>query len=549
MKLFKSKLTLLLSLGTGLALCLSACMFNEAAPVPDAVSPVEQVVKGDDPYASGNTSEPPTPVAINLAGPDVGTMMPWVDGSTLVFVPGGEFIMGAGGEDNPETIITLSDFWIYRTEVSNRMYALCIAAGYCTPPADLQASQALGDVINADHPVTGVTWEQGSAYCNWVRGDLPTEAQWEKTARGPEGNIYPWGNAAPNCDLSNFDGCIGRTSGVFEHPAGKSFYDALDMSGNALEWVFDWYDPRYYGSQIEDPTGPNSGGNRSVRGSGYATSSNQLETARRLFLDPAMSRLDLGFRCVIGDPVVYPPYCEASAYSESGDPEGTEPLPETPSLQAKVAGQGCGFVTADISGGTVQSVSSNHLNCTLAGNNRIYCSGDSSATDDVTVCTESGNAPGTTASLPKLNCGVGFVLDGDQCQYAGPNISPPSMCKDGFCSIPGDSGQDCPAGSFFDKQVGDCIGYGPGEDICLSGFEYDAELGCCRAEKNNYPGCGPGEFRNSDGGCESFSPSSGDNACMTFSVTTGGCASGDSGDGPAACVPSANNCFCDTPCP
>ena len=136
---------------------------------------------------------------INLAGPPAGTPMVWVDGSILVHVLGGEFVMGDGGDNNPVHMVGLSSFWIYRTKVTNRMYSVCVASGRCALPLTDEAVRSLSDPAKHDFPVTDVDWQQAEAYCAFVEGRLPTEAQWEKTARGPDGNIYPWGEAAPDC--------------------------------------------------------------------------------------------------------------------------------------------------------------------------------------------------------------------------------------------------------------------------------------------------------------------------------------------------------------
>ena len=98
----------------------------------------------------------------------------------------------------------------------------------------------------ADFPVVGVRWDQAENYCHSIGGFLPTEAQWEKTARGPDGNLYPWGNTEPNCELLNFNECLGDTSPVIDYPAGASPYEVLDMAGNVFEWVADWYKLDYY---------------------------------------------------------------------------------------------------------------------------------------------------------------------------------------------------------------------------------------------------------------------------------------------------------------
>ena len=176
-----------------------------------------------------------TLVPVILTGPEmkVGSTYPYVDGTLLVAVPAGPFTMGHGGLDNPEHQVSLGDFWIYSTKVTNQQYAFCVKTGQCTPP-DLKDNVSYTAFSRLTDPVSGVTYDQSAAYCSFVHGQLPTEAQWEKTARGPNGNIYPWGNNAPICDLLNFNNCVGKTTSVIKYPQGASYYSALDMEGGRL---------------------------------------------------------------------------------------------------------------------------------------------------------------------------------------------------------------------------------------------------------------------------------------------------------------------------
>ena len=216
--------------------------------------------------APASTPIPPTPtrlpptatlVPLDLSAPmQTGSSFTYVDGGTLVAVPSGPFLMGHGTADNPEHKVTLSDFWIYAMKVTNTQYALCVAEGQCTPP-DSVDNLNYSDFASQNNPVVGVTYDQAVAYCNYVNGSLPTEAQWEKAARGQDGNLYPWGKADPVCDLLNFNNCVRDTTDVTKYPKGKSFYGALDMEGNVFEWTADWYDPLYYKiSPPGDPPGP-----------------------------------------------------------------------------------------------------------------------------------------------------------------------------------------------------------------------------------------------------------------------------------------------------
>ena len=160
---------------------------------------------------------------------------------------------------DPEHRVILSDYWIYSTEVTNRQYSLCVTQGWCSVPnvddaPDYEVFAAM------DRPVVGVSYEQARAYCQFMGGDLPTEAQWEKAARGSDARRYPWGDADPACDLANFANCLKHTDDVVRREAGRSIYGALNMAGNVYEWVADWYDPLYYEiSPSGDPQGPAEG--------------------------------------------------------------------------------------------------------------------------------------------------------------------------------------------------------------------------------------------------------------------------------------------------
>src|SRR5262245_26806737 len=155
---------------------------------------------------SSIATEPPSIEVVPTSSPSmqVGSTYSHVDGTILVAVPAGEFTMGGDGIDNPAHRVTLRDFWIYSTKVTNQQYELCESRGQCTSP-DLTNNPVYRDRTRANDPVVGVTYHQAAAYCSFVQGRLPTEAEWEKAARGPDGNRYPWGDAAPSCDLVNFN--------------------------------------------------------------------------------------------------------------------------------------------------------------------------------------------------------------------------------------------------------------------------------------------------------------------------------------------------------
>ncbi len=202
----------------------------------------------------------------------------------------------AHDEEKPAHSVTLDAFWIDRTEVTNAQYRQCVEAGACEEPtcwdnADLNAP---------DQPVVCVTWDDAQAYAGWAGGRLPTEAEWEKAARGTDGRLYPWGENAPDCQTANFKGCVGRTPTVGSQPGGASPYGALDMAGNAWEWVADWYDETYHGdAPVQNPQGPASGERRVLRGGSFDMSESRLRTAFRIGNRPAYSNWDLGFRVLL----------------------------------------------------------------------------------------------------------------------------------------------------------------------------------------------------------------------------------------------------------
>jgi formylglycine-generating enzyme required for sulfatase activity len=149
-----------------------------------------------------------------------------------------------------------------------------------------------------DHPVTQVTWYGAQAYCQWARARLPTEAEWEKAARGVDGRSYPWGSEPPDCDKAQYGDCGGATVPVGSRTAGVSPYGVLDMAGNVWEWVADWYDPAYYGSSpSQNPQGPASGECKVFRGGSWGYPSAFIRASDRARNRPTYAGFNVGFRC------------------------------------------------------------------------------------------------------------------------------------------------------------------------------------------------------------------------------------------------------------
>ena len=229
------------------------------------------------------------------------------DGMTLVYVPAGEFQMGSeNGDDDEKPVHTvyLDAYWIDQTEVTNAMYAQCVAAGVCDEPSSRKSytRDSYYDKLEFDdYPVIYVSWEDANNYCGWVGRSLPTEAEWEKAAGWDEGvqtqRTYPWGSEI-NDTYANYAQNVGDTTAVGSYEKGKSFYGAYDMVGNVWEWVSDWHASDYYAySPLENPLGPESGDYRVLRGGSWYNYGNYLRSADRDRYDPTDSVNFLGFRC------------------------------------------------------------------------------------------------------------------------------------------------------------------------------------------------------------------------------------------------------------
>jgi formylglycine-generating enzyme required for sulfatase activity len=250
------------------------------------------------------------PALRNRFAPGIGsTMISEKDGMTLVFVPAGEFTMGSddgNSDEQPVHTVALDAFWIDQTEVTNAMYAKCVDANQCNAPSNTSSytrSEYFGNPEFDNYPVIHVSWNDANAYCSWADRRLPTEAEWEKAARGENGNLYPWGNIDPKNTLLNYNSNVGDTTEVGAYPDGASFYGPLDMAGNVWEWVADWYDENYYETLRENavnPLGPDSGQYRALRGGAWDFDVDGVRSANRNWLDPRDTNYYVvGFRCAM----------------------------------------------------------------------------------------------------------------------------------------------------------------------------------------------------------------------------------------------------------
>ncbi len=301
-------------------LFLVACQSTSTPPAPPAThAPIATLTPTVIPLtATSEATSIPTPTVTPQT-----VKVSAMDGMNQLFIPAGTVNMGGldvllENDELPAHQVQINAFWIDQVEVVNGMYALCVETGACKLPANFNSDNRLdyyGNPEFQDYPVIQVTWYDANAYCEWAGRRLPTEAEWERAARGDSVNTYPWGGELPNETNSNSINIVGDTTRVGSYPTGMSPFGVLDMAGNVWEWVADYYKGNYYAeSPTNNPTGPENGGLNSmrvIRGGSFQDDASMLRISNRGYEagpDPSALKNDadyygrssakIGFRCV-----------------------------------------------------------------------------------------------------------------------------------------------------------------------------------------------------------------------------------------------------------
>ncbi len=293
-----------------LACCATACVACDKPSVPAPVHPVDAV-------ADIAAYVAPVAAALDVVAP-----------GGMVGIPAGPFFRGCsagfGGivddrcapSERPAGIVNTRAFFIDRDEVTVDRYAGCVDAGTCPVPLDVGECN-WGTPGRGSYPINCVTWSDADRFCRWAGGRLPTEAEWEKAARGTDGRLYPWGNDEPDAGgvyRANYGEGLAkilwmRDTWEYDAPVGSfaawsSPYGCNDMAGNVAEWVADRWADSYAGAGLDDPRGPESGDQHVVRGGSFREYRQRIRTSARGYHYDGFLDGNVGFRCAadIGQP-------------------------------------------------------------------------------------------------------------------------------------------------------------------------------------------------------------------------------------------------------
>lgn len=274
------------------------------------------------PFDPTYTPTPESPTNTPLPPEDPNQRINSRDGAGYVRIPAGNFWRGVDEsmitamleqcsrcerrnfEDAlPLRQINLPEFWIYKTEVTTDQYQKCVQDGACSSPQNFgsrKRTSYYSDPSYSDYPVIYITWADAANYCQWAGGRLPTEAEWEKAARGTDMRLFPWGSQSSGASKANTSAQVGDTTAVGSYPQGQSPYGLMDMAGNVYEWILDWYNASYYNEAPDyNPGGPGSGESRVIRGGSADYREGFASTVFRDNHPPFEATDQIGFRCVI----------------------------------------------------------------------------------------------------------------------------------------------------------------------------------------------------------------------------------------------------------
>jgi formylglycine-generating enzyme required for sulfatase activity len=500
-----------------LTLALSACLRPDVAAPPEvpAAPPVP-------PAVPAAPVPPPTP---SLTATPASPELPFYQ-----FVPGGQFTMGSKPDDPlakedefPKHDVRLPGYWIFTNEVTNELYAECVAAGKCTPPATAETGPKshYNDPAFKNFPVVGVVWNQADTFCKAQDAHLPTEAEWEKAARGFFGNTYPWGAAEADCKLANINGCVKDTAKVASYTDGKSPFEVRDMAGNVREWVSDWYQADAYQTAILFmPNGPETGKMKVVRGGSYLDSARDSRSSARFAYDPEREFDDVGFRCV-PNTQTYSPFCSTSYKHYCSPPQTGKTPPGDCTPGVPTTGSGKTSVGIEcVNGKSTVKINTDETFATLGVSiNGVNISCDSM--DGHTFTCEWYLQPGSAVTVKvcfnmssdAFNPAFGLHMTSCESYNLVASIGDTTTTQEkdknpyflaGLAFIPSKmplNGGGCFEGTTWDPQQQKCvkdtlpIKPPPGtEGMCMEGYVLDPNLLCCVPGTEDNGGCEPGYY-------------------------------------------------------